>query len=211
MARVAKNAALSFVLESRSRIRSVASAESIWLLESIASMRRRVMIPLKVFSSYRRSSRRVPVLGVVGMGVFAWEPLYDLASRTRELIDEAAFEAMADHPIGGYEALAGHPVRGFIVKNRWTDREVYCVGYYLETGTKAVEGTEGEQLTVWAHGGTLVYQMNLRTPRADRQAQAIEAITSPPWWGNVTDQATPSMPAWMKDDEQWQAALDAQD
>ncbi len=39
----------------------------------------------------------------------------------------------------------------------------------------------------------------------------LELKATPPWLWNVTDQTTPSIPAWMKDDEQWQRALDAQD
>ena len=41
--------------------------------------------------------------------------------------------------------------------------------------------------------------------------QDLEFNRSPPWLWNVTDQTAPSMPAWMKDDEQWQRVLDAQD
>ena len=33
---------------------------------------------------------------------------------------------------------------------------------------------------------------------------------TPPWLWGVTDQTAPTMPAWMKDDAKWQAALDAQ-
>ena len=34
---------------------------------------------------------------------------------------------------------------------------------------------------------------------------------SPPWLWGVTDQTEPSIPAWVKDDALWQAALDAQE
>ena len=37
-----------------------------------------------------------------------------------------------------------------------------------------------------------------------------ETRRAPPWWWDVTDQTEPSMPEWMKDDEQWQATLDAE-
>ena len=32
-----------------------------------------------------------------------------------------------------------------------------------------------------------------------------------PWWWGVTDQTAPSAPAWILDDKQWHAALDAQE
>ena len=38
-----------------------------------------------------------------------------------------------------------------------------------------------------------------------------EFTTESPWLWGVTDQTEPTMPEWMKDDAQWQAALDAQE
>ncbi len=69
-----------------------------------------------------------------------------------------------------------------------------------------VEFRNGSEVreTVWAYDGTVNCQMDYLT-------DGDFFKTSPPWWWNVTDQTAPSMPAWMKDDEQWQRALDAQD
>ena len=53
---------------------------------------------------------------------------------------------------------------------------------------------------MWKLDGTVVYQRG-----ADGEKRR-----APPWLWGVTDQTEPTMPAWMKDDEKWQAALDAQ-
>ena len=39
----------------------------------------------------------------------------------------------------------------------------------------------------------------------------VEVASKPPWLWKSVPQTAPTMPAWMKDDAQWQAALDAQD
>ena len=44
-----------------------------------------------------------------------------------------------------------------------------------------------------------------------RDSQRKQLKTKSPWLWGVTDQTAPSMPAWMKDDKQWQATLDAQE
>ena len=62
------------------------------------------------------------VLGVVGVGVFAWEPVYDCVSRRRLLVEEADFEYLAASQLGEYGEWAGHPVRGWSIEDRWTGR-----------------------------------------------------------------------------------------
>ncbi len=59
--------------------------------------------------------------------------------------------------------------------------------------------------TNWSSDGAVVAQ-------AEYRADGTWYISdTPPWLWNVTDQTAPSMPAWMKDDEKWLRALDAQD
>ena len=47
------------------------------------------------------------------------------------------------------------------------------------------------------------------TAAIQRDGTVIRCL-APPWRWGVTDQTEPTMPAWMKDDAKWQAALDAQ-
>ena len=78
------------------------------------------------------------------------------------------------------------------------------------SGLKAVEGivfktsTHGTQ---WRSDGTVQVQSVI----SRKMGGDDSVIQSPPWLWNVTDQTAPSIPAWMKDDELWQRALDAQD
>ena len=81
--------------------------------------------------------------------------------------------------------------------------------YYVETGFMATDGelnSEGTlvKYTHWNPDGTVVNQDWL--PPGELEKQFKEG---PPWWWGVTDQTEPSIPAWMKDDELWATALEA--
>ena len=69
-------------------------------------------------------------------------------------------------------------------------------------------GGECVRVTKWRTSGSVLIQIRL----VDDNGESIpkETNRAPPWLWGVTDQTHPTMPAWMKDDEQWQAALDAQ-
>ena len=108
-----------------------------------------------------------------------------------------------------------HRVRAYCTGRRWGTYPSFRayhgrrVGWYVETRFKWVDGffRNGEQQgvwTAWNPDGTVKGQSR-------RSPWEVEVNESPPWWNGATDQTTPSMPAWMKDDEQWQRALDAQD
>ncbi len=56
-------------------------------------------------------------------------------------------------------------------------------------------------MTYWLPDGTV-------TAQRDRE---LGETLEPPWLWGVTDQTEPSAPAWILDDAQWQAALDAQE
>ena len=152
-------------------------------------------------SRHRRArvALTVVALAVVGLGVWAWEPLYDWVSIERMLLDEGFFEDGAKY-VDDFGVFAGHPARGWTMEDRWTGHYVYLVGFYLETGMKSLEG-EGERITVWRIDGAVAFQ----------EGDDGEKRRSPPWLWGVTDETSPTMPAWMKDDAKWQAALAAQE
>ena len=87
------------------------------------------------------------VLGVVGVGVFAWEPVWWWVTTERAFFEE-------EH--NGYDA-----VRGWKTKRRWSPNEEYgpWIGWYVETGLKAGEGTLGQASnlrgTYWKTDGTI--------------------------------------------------------
>ena len=135
-------------------------------------------------------------LAVIGLGVWAWEPVY--------------WWVMTEPK---YYETGGR--RGWSRSYRWEHSESgspFC-SWFATSGFKAVEGVmvqqrnddmTYEQLTLWQPDGSTYCQ-----------ASAIDTIhhrenLSPPWWWGVTDQTAPTMPEWMKDDARWQAALDAQ-
>ncbi len=103
-------------------------------------------------------------------------------------------------------------LRGFTFINRWTGEEVGGVAYYLD-GFKYKEWRGdpvlGYEWTVWnrprwnSHG-------HVAAQCRPGKTGLFENKSSPPWWWGVTDQAAPSMPAWMKDDEKWAKALEEQ-
>ncbi len=105
---------------------------------------------------------------------------------------------------------AGVGMRGWRYTSRWSQRDLGGALYYLDSGFKAVEWDGNRRFSAWNPDGTLAAQSQ-DPPMSSGISAPWELKYSPPWWWNVTDQTTPSIPAWMKDDEQWQRALDAQD
>ena len=96
--------------------------------------------------------------------------------------------------------------RGYYTVGRWHGQRYGPMEFWwVKSGFKCVEqlyiesGVLGRH-TAWRLDGTVELQNGRDGVRK-----------SPPWWWNTTDQTAPSMPAWMKDDEQWQRALDEQD
>ena len=150
------------------------------------------------------------VLGVVGVGVFAWEPLYWW------VITETVPLTVV-RPLSTWNE--GHRVRGRVQVRRGTHMlHGRFVTYFLETGLKSAEAEWRNDMlwraTSWNLDGKVKHQgwnrqLENNPDLADNTT--AEYKLSPPWWWNATDQTAPSMPAWMKDDEQWQRALDAQD
>ena len=69
--------------------------------------------------------------------------------------------------------------------------------------------SDGIHETWWRVDGRVLSQSSIDLLPTG-QSVAIIRRSSPPWLWGVTDQSTPSMPGWMKDDAKWQAALDAQ-
>ena len=118
----------------------------------------------------------------------------------------------------------GNAIRWVTTRSRWSKGKVGCafrhsVGYYVQTGTKAGElrydGDENLVLsTRWNFDGSIESQhrnMSLGQVSAGNYIwSGGERQREPPWWNGVTEQTEPSMPEWMKADDQWQAALDAQ-
>ncbi len=146
----------------------------------------------------RRAKLVLLVLAValVGLGVWRGEAVYWWVMTTKPV-----FEDLNDRN-------HTHCKRGFVVRYRWSGDlapGVSC-GWYLANGLKAWEDewTEtGQRIrrTVWQVDGTVWYQ----------DLGLVNTRRSPPWLWGVTDQTSPTMPDWMKDDAQWQAALDAQE
>ena len=139
----------------------------------------------------------VVLLGVVSVGVVAWEPVWQWATTKNRY-----FEA--------WDSLGvSNKVRGYRHDRIWGDPEEVTMFsavrgkvWYMHSGYLAQEWHGPGRMTWWEFSGELAEQWD---DHGDVE------ISSPPWLWSVTDQTTPSMPAWMKDDEQWQRALDAQD
>ena len=130
----------------------------------------------------------VIALAVIGLGVWAWEPVYwwvtarDIPS---EWIDIA------------------HPLRGWRGYRKWGPEVLHgrCVYYYVETGFVARDAMykHGNLVTKtsWRLDGTVQSQQRMI------RTGSVQFKSSPPWWWSVQDQTSPSAPAWILDDEQW--------
>ncbi len=140
-------------------------------------------------------------LALVAVSVPLAEPVWMLVT-TKRWYWETRLKSSPDHPVRGYIQ-----VRRGAQNDSEDPQHGLAEGWYVETGFRAYVTDYSNQewhgaLTWWNLDGT-VY----RQARGD----PFEFVESPPWWDGVTDQTAPSIPAWMKDDEQWQRALDAQD
>ena len=131
-------------------------------------------------------------VALVGLGVFASEPLYWWATTRHEWFANRTFSG-------------DRGARGWRRVQRWQNRAIVKAElWYVETGFKAAEIQHIVKATIWHEDGTVRWHF-------DGDETFPVETTSPPWLWGVTDQASPTMPAWMKDDEKWQAALDAQE
>ena len=147
-----------------------------------------------------RTRRARVVLGVlavalVGLGVLAREPLWMWATTKRRALPR------------GPSWSHFYQQRGYVTLHRWTGARVVQRRFWVHNGLKAEEtylvGGRVARKTEWRDNGSVIGQYGLEAGRRGR--------TSPPWLWGVTDQIEPTIPAWMKDDALWQAALDAQD
>ena len=86
------------------------------------------------------------------------------------------------------------------------------VSWHVGNGFLGVEGWFEDGIpirqTAWDAEGRVTIQVEW-TGKGGSSNQRY--ISRPPWLWGVTDQTEPTIPAWMKDDAQWQAALDAQE
>ena len=127
-------------------------------------------------------------IALIALAVFAWKPLFDWVSLVRV-------------PSGGDH------LRGWVVTDRWSGRRTERRVWYAGTGFLYMDFSRRQGVpgfTVWDPDGTPRVQIRFRSGRS-------EARYSPPWWWGKADQTASSAPAWILDDQQWQAALDAQE
>ena len=101
-------------------------------------------------------------------------------------------------------------LRGSYRVKRWNPTERYgtSVLFWRRTGVKASQNVfihgQCAYITMWDPDGYVMVQYDISTGRCKVRDKL-------PWWWGVTNQTAPSIPAWMKDDAQWQAALAAQE
>lgn len=150
------------------------------------------------------------LLGVGGVGIIVWEPIWLWATTQRHYFDGPGVRGWRTEP-----RTPGKP----------TPRGVEVV-YYVRTGFKCSETVfrEGRppRQSTWGADGRLWWQGEWRGAHTSlfsrtgidgslhRNTPTI-LRTESPWLWSVTDQAEPSMPAWMKDDTKWRAARRARD
>ena len=180
------------------------------------------------------------VMGVVGVAVVAWEPVYwliitqkipietpdrsrlfaaeELPDVTRESSPRGVTTSPQLHRRSAEMFLPDglkHRQRGYMMVRRSTRaKHGWYRLWYEDTGMLAYQcdfrNGEGRRETIWAFDGRVASQAKNFIDSWDLFNPSAENTESP-WWWNATDQTTPSIPAWMKDDVQWQRALDAQD
>ncbi len=136
----------------------------------------------------------VIALAVIALGVWASQPVYWWVMTKRQYY-EIFYMGGRER---GYQAVWGRWGRQPGVAHGWgrsynVDSGVLRGESYHENGLLLRE-------TSWFHDGEVIHQLDEAKSR-----------WAPPWLWGVTDHTAPSMPEWMKDDELWQAALDAQE
>ena len=143
----------------------------------------------------------VLAIALVGLGVWRGEPVWWWVT-TERVYEQRAWASSS--PVSLREFA-----RGWYRVRRWgSDRssEGPAVYWYGATGFRAAtvlyKNAGALQYTRWRPDGTVIWQI-------DGLNSAFR--NSSPWLWGVTDQTSPSIPAWMKDDAKWQAALDAQE
>ena len=142
----------------------------------------------------------VLAVALVGLGSLAWEPAYLWVT-----YESRWFETrLENHAVA--ERLRFHRWTGIpLTRSPWS---VGRVGWYRSTGFKAWQNGERGR-TTWYPDGTL--RLQFAWPGSREYRFSPPSTQSLPWWWGVTDQTAPSAPAWVLADEQWQAALDAQE
>lgn len=147
-----------------------------------------------------RRARVILVIVVVAGGTLAFlarEPLYEWVATERVHFDQTLGDDLN--------------VRGYRFQKRWGHGGmIRAHGWYTSTGFLRgwIEFRKGRlyRQTTWSPDGTVLNQLSWPL---DADNITVDK-TEPPWLWGVTDQAEPSMPAWMKDDAKWRAALEAQ-
>ena len=145
----------------------------------------------------------VLAVAFVGLGVLAWEPVYWWATMKCFKLERTQ---------------DGHRIRGWFFVQRWGPDEIERQHdlWYVENGRKAREGRRtnvvGGVATFWNVDGSVEKQTEfLPGFGGSNEFFRMTERTAPPWLADVTKQSAPSAPAWILDDKQWQAALDAQE
>ncbi len=148
----------------------------------------------------------VLAFALVWLGVWAW---LDEGPLWRWVMTDRVY--VVDRP-PGYS-----PRRGWETVSRWSgEKHGRRVMFDPRTGWKIQEDrfADGVQLEISLWNGASLVRQAWRDDFGTKVAGSgvrTKKKTSPPWLWGVTDQTEPAMPAWMKDDALWQAALDAQE
>ena len=146
-------------------------------------------------------------VAVIGLGVFAREPLFWWATTSTVAVDGA-------HVPGSFSSR--RQVRGYQRIKRWDPgvRHGRQVVWYVKTGMIAWEGyaVDGHiaRETCYRSNGMVMSQNRPPARPTGMLSSGPDTRLTPPWRWGVTDQTSPSMPAWMKDDAKWAKALEDQ-
>lgn len=149
------------------------------------------------------------VLAVAGLSVFVGRPLYQWAITQRLLVETRTFSpAREEFPL--YEDAVS---RGFKTVARRAPHDQHGIEkvWFVGSGFLASESwfENGDRIrhTQWRVDGSVLHQ----TGPGPVESGFLRRRVEPPWLWNVTDQRTPSIPAWMRDEERWRAALAVRD
>lgn len=167
-------------------------------------------------------SRRGALLTLLGMilpticlGLFLWEPIWIWATTERVYLTSLSNDGEGEL-VRGYRTVKRPERKGRFFSDSET-RHGKTVMWFMETGFVAEleEHRDGSLLgpaTTWNPDGTVAFQWRFTEGSGQGpfgSVHEIEFNRSPPWWTDVRDQGKPSMPAWMKDEDQWRRARDA--